>query len=56
MSYKEILKQQIKELQLEISNKRDHKEVLENRLQDLMKKEFEEDLREEADRKTLLKG
>jgi len=56
MSYRDILKRQIKELQLEISNKEGHKEYLEKELQDLMRKEFEEDIKEELDRKTLLKG
>ena len=56
MSYRENLKQRIREIEFEIVNKQGHKEALEKELQDLMRKEFEEDMREEADRKTLLQG
>lgn len=56
MSYRDTLKERIRELESEIANKSDRKEILEKELQDLMRKEFEEDMREEADRKTLLKG
>lgn len=55
MSYRDILKQKIRELELEIANKVDHKEDLKKELQDLMMKEFEEDMRE-SDNKKLLKG
>jgi hypothetical protein len=56
MHYREELKKRIRELEFEISNKRDHKEILQKELQDLMRKEFEEDMREDNDRQTLLKG
>jgi hypothetical protein len=56
MQYREELKNRIRELEFEISNKRDHREILQKELQDLMRKEFEEDMREDNDRQTLLKG
>jgi hypothetical protein len=56
MSYRDQLKNRIRELELEITNKTDRKDVLEKELQDLMRKEFEEDLREESNRKSLLQG
>lgn len=56
MSYRDSLKQRIRELQMEIENKQDHKEVLERELQELMRREFEEEMREENSNPTLLKG
>ena len=56
MSYKDQLKTRIREIELELANKQGHKEALEKELQQLMRSEFEEDLREESDRKTLLQG
>lgn len=57
MSYREELKKRIRELQVEINNKQDHKHVLESELQSLLVKEFEEEMREENQFKpTLLKG
>lgn len=56
MSYKDQLKERIKELEFEIANKTGRKDALERELQDLMRKEFEEDLREEASRRSLLQG
>ena len=56
MSYKDQLKNRIREIELEIANKTGHKDALERELQDLMRKEFEEDLREESNRKSLLQG
>jgi hypothetical protein len=56
MQYRQELKRRIDELELEISNKTDNKELLQKQLQDLMKKEFEEELRESPDQQILLKG
>jgi hypothetical protein len=56
MSYRETLKNRIREIETEISNKQDLKHVLQSELQDLMRKEFEEDMREDNHRQTLLKG
>jgi uncharacterized iron-regulated protein len=56
MQYRQELKKRIAELELEIANKTDNKELLQKQLQDLMKKEFEEELRESPDQQILLKG
>lgn len=57
MSYRNHLKQRIKELELEIANKEDHKEALEREMRELMIKDFEEEMREENMQKpSLLKG
>lgn len=55
MSYREHLKQRIKEIQLQIANNQGQAEALENELKQLEMKEFEEDLREENNQ-VLLKG
>lgn len=54
MSYKDTLRQRIREIQFEIESKKERKDILEQELQDLMRKEFEEEMREEN--QTLLKG
>jgi hypothetical protein len=56
MQYRQELKRRIAELELEIANKTDNKELLQKQLNDLMRKEFEEDLRESGDNQILLKG
>lgn len=56
MSYRDNLKQRIKELEMEIENKKDRKENLIKELQELMRLEFEEEMREEGAKPTLLKG
>ena len=56
MSYKDYLNIRIKALEEKIKNTQGEKTALEMELYDLMRKEFEEELREEADTKTLLKG
>lgn len=55
MSYKDILQQQIKELEERISKYNGDKSILENELQKLRMAEFEEDIRI-SDTKQLLKG
>ena len=56
MSYKDFLKERINQLELQIANEQGQKDALKKELQDLMRQEFEEDLREETDKPTLLKG
>ena len=56
MSYRDNLKQRISELQHEISTRQDKKEVLEKELQDLMLKDFEEEMREENHQRLLQEG
>lgn len=55
MSYREELKKRIEELKFEIAARQDRKEILEKELQDLMRKDFEEEMREDNDLR-LLKG
>lgn len=55
MSYKNYLKQKIKELELQIANNQGNVEKLREELKALELKEFEEDLREE-NQQILLKG
>lgn len=55
MSYKDILQQQIKELEERIAKYNGDKSILENQLQKLRMAEFEEDIRI-SDTKQLLKG
>ena len=55
MSYKDHLKQRIREIKLQIANSEGQAEALQKELEQLELKEFEEDLREE-DERTLLKG
>jgi hypothetical protein len=56
MSYKNLLQQKIKELELTIANCKGEKSVLEKELMELKMKEFEEDLAEENNQARLLKG
>jgi hypothetical protein len=56
MHYREHLKKRISELELEIRTNTNKKSVLEKELQELLKKEFEEDMVEESDRQILLRG
>ena len=55
MSYRESLKKRISELEFEIRTKADRKQDLEKELQELMRRDFEEEMREENHAK-LLKG
>lgn len=55
MSYKNYLREKIKELKLEIETDKGEIEILKKELRDLEMKEFEEDLREEGNNQ-LLKG
>ena len=55
MSYRESLKKRISELEFEIRTKADRKQDLEKELQELMRRDFEEEMREE-NQKQLLKG
>lgn len=55
MSYRDEIKKRIQELEHEIIIRKDKKEFLEYELQDLMKKDFEEEMREENNTR-LLKG
>lgn len=55
MSYKEILKRQIRELEEKIANAKDEKSELQIQLNRLQVLEFEEDIKE-SDRIQLLKG
>jgi hypothetical protein len=54
-SYKKLLKQQIKELQIHIEQSTEKKEDLQRELTKLKMAEFEEDMREESSQQ-LLKG
>ncbi len=56
MSHRDILKKRIKEMELEIANKQGHKEALEKELQNLIMQDFEEEMREDSHRKSLLQG
>jgi hypothetical protein len=55
MSYKEILQNQIRELEEKIVKFEGDKSILMDQLQKLKRDEFEEDIRE-SDNKQLLKG
>jgi hypothetical protein len=55
MSYRDNLKKRISELEFEIRTKAERKQDLEKELQELMRKDFEEEMREE-NQKQLLKG
>lgn len=55
MSYKELLQNQIKELEERISKYQGDKTILMDQLQKLKRDEFEEDIRE-SDSRQLLKG
>lgn len=55
MSYRDDLKKRIRELEFEIQMRSEKKEFLELELQDLMRKEFEEEMREDNETR-LLKG
>lgn len=55
MSYRDSLKKRISELEFEIRTKADRKQDLEKELQELMRRDFEEEMREENHAK-LLKG
>jgi hypothetical protein len=55
MSYKNYLREKIKELKMEIETDKGEIELLKKELRDLELKEFEEDLREEGANQ-LLKG
>ncbi len=55
MSYKDHLKQRIREIKLQIANSEGQAEALQKELEQLELKEFEEDLREENNQ-VLLKG
>lgn len=55
MSYRESLKKRISELEFEILTKAERKQDLEKELQELMRRDFEEEMREE-NQKQLLKG
>lgn len=55
MSYKDLLQQQIKELEERIAKYNGDKSILENQLQNLRRAEFEEDIRV-SDGQQLLKG
>ena len=54
-SYKKLLKQQIKELEIHIEQSTEKKEDLQRELNKLKMAEFEEDMREESSQQ-LLKG
>ena len=54
-SYKRLLKQQIKELEIHINQSTEKKEDLQRELTKLKMAEFEEDMREESSQQ-LLKG
>ena len=54
-SYKKLLKQQIKELEIHIDQSTEKKEDLQRELTKLKMAEFEEDMREESSQQ-LLKG
>ena len=54
-SYKKLLKQQIKELEIHIEQSTEKKEDLQRELTKLKMAEFEEDMREESSQQ-LLKG
>jgi len=54
-SYRKLLKQQIKELEIHIEQSFEKKEELQNQLTKLKMAEFEEDMREESPQQ-LLKG
>lgn len=54
-SYKRLLKQQIKELEIHIEQSTEKKEDLQRELSKLKMAEFEEDMREESSQQ-LLKG
>ena len=55
MSYRDEIKNRIQELEHEIVIRQDKKEFLQHELNDLMKKDFEEEMREENSTQ-LLKG
>lgn len=55
MSYREILKKQIEELEQKISSTKEDKKELELLLRNLQLSEFEEDMKESQEQK-LLKG
>jgi hypothetical protein len=57
MPYSEVVKKQIRDMELEVSNSKVKNLELENKLMKLRIAEFEEEMREETDTKaTLLKG